>query len=65
MGWFSSKKDDDDDDDQKFIPGPGFYNVSPVAEPVELLACDDEESLFLKEDGSYVIAKNVDNEGDA
>jgi hypothetical protein len=64
MGWFTSSKPDDDDDDDKFVPGPGFYNVSPVSEPVELLAYDDEEAVYLKEDGSYLLAKRVDNEGD-
>jgi hypothetical protein len=62
--WPFSKSTDDDDDDDKFVPGPGFYNVTPVSEPVELLAYDDDESLFMREDGSYLVTKNVDNEGD-
>jgi hypothetical protein len=68
MWPFSKSTDDDDnsdyDSDGNFVPGPGFYNVTPVSEPVDLLAYDDQDALYLKNDGSYLLASRVENEGD-
>jgi hypothetical protein len=70
MGLFNRTPTTDDDEDSdydsdgKFVPGPGFYNVTPVAEPVYLLSSDDDDSYFQKDDGSLIKTQNVDNEGD-
>jgi hypothetical protein len=64
MWPFSKSTDDDDDDDGKFVPGPGFYNVSQEPQPVDLLASDDDDSWFQRDDGSLIKTRNVDNEGD-
>jgi hypothetical protein len=54
----------DSSDDEKFVPGPGFYNVSQDPEPVDLLASDENESWFQTSDGSLIQTQNVENEGD-
>jgi hypothetical protein len=66
MGIFGNLfggNDEDDDDDRPVAP---WQNVSQEAEPVDLLAYDDDSAVYVKDDGTYLVGEKVyDNEGDA
>jgi hypothetical protein len=74
MGWisnfFGGGGDDDDDDNTdydsngKFVPGPGFYNVSQEERPVVPVARDHSGDYWEDKDGTLINTRRVINEGD-
>ncbi len=59
MGWLSNLfgGKDDDDDDKKFVPGPGFYNVSQTPVPVRFVKRGDGGDYFETERGNVIKVK--------